>query len=123
MSTSYWDERNAAIEAEWDRETSMSGRIYIGNRLVPEGTSLEERRALQQQSNDIYVLQRAKEILVDLWKAGRITPEVRFTGENCLSAALHAVEEPSARKLTIAHGALLAGEQWQREQERNRNEF
>lgn len=82
-----------------------------------------EREPVQQQSSDIFVLQRSKELLCELWKQGRVTAEVRFAAENALSAALEAVENPVLKKVTLAEGAYYSGQQFQREQARKNEEF
>lgn len=81
------------------------------------------KEQLQQQASDSYAVMRTKELLCELWKEGRITAEARFMGENVLSAALHALENPSLAKLGTTHGAKLANAQWHREQERNHEPF
>lgn len=86
------------------------------------GEYLERQRA-QQQSNDIYILRRAKEILIEQWAADRIAPEVRVTGEACLAAARHAIEEPAAHRITLERGAVLAVQQWEAEQGRGNRDF
>lgn len=82
----------------------------------------EEEQA-QAQASDVATLTRAKELLCDLWKAGRVTAEVRFDAEAILSAALYAVENPAAKNLTKHEGAGFAGSQWIREQRRSNEPF
>lgn len=106
-----------------ERSKAMN-RVFYEGRPVPELPSWEDdRRQAQQQSSDISTLQRAKELLCDLWKQGRVTIEVRFAAENALSAALYAVEAPAQRDITLAEGAYYSGEQWKREQEAKNREF
>lgn len=101
----------------------MSRRTQVLDGFVPTNELTQDESNALAQANDCYVLQRAKEILCDLWKEGRIHINVRAEGDVALAAALHATENPEARGITQFQGEKLANEQWQREQERKDEEF
>lgn len=76
-----------------------------------------------EQSLDMQMIAHTKELLCTLWKGGRIDIDTRCQGENALSAALHAIENPDLRNLTLRQGATLANQQWMRDQRRDSSEF
>lgn len=76
-----------------------------------------------EQSLDAQMVEHVKELLANLWKQGRINIDVRMQGENALSAAVAAVENPALRNLTPQQGARLANEQWARDQRRADRDF
>lgn len=82
----------------------------------------EEAEAVEQ-GWEAQRMEHVKEVLTNLWKQGRISIDTRMTGENALSAALHAIENPGLRNLTPQQGMTLANEQWLRESRRNSREF
>ena len=92
------------------------------DRALPLST-LTEDAAAREQAVDSYTLTRAKELLCELWKQGRITADVRFTAESVLSAALYAVENPEARNITQHQGAQMSAAQWLRGQRRINEPF
>lgn len=96
------------------------GTQELQGRYVSREQSLEEAQ-MQAQAADIHTIQRAKELLCDLWKQGRVKIEVWTEGGAALSAALHAVEDPSIKSASLALGASLSNEQWLKEQ-RSKNE-
>lgn len=83
----------------------------------------EEEGGAIRQSLDIQMVEHVKELLCSLWKGGRIDIDTRCQGENALSAALHAIENPDLRNLTLRQGATLANRQWMRDQRRSGDEF
>lgn len=100
--------------SKWNKGFSPATPFY-----PPELNTMD----VQGQGYDLFVLQRCKELLTELWLESRITLEAKVEGEGSLAAAMHAVENPNARGIGQAQGRLLAFEQWEREQERNKEPF
>lgn len=101
----------------------MSRRIGVGQGPVECFADTPQGQREHQQANDAYICERAKELLCELWKGGRIDIDTRCQGENALSAALHAIENPDLRNLTLRQGATLANQQWVRDQRRSSRDF
>lgn len=101
----------------------MSRRIGTGQGPVEAFEDTPAGQQAHQQANEEYICEQAKELLASLWKQGRINMDVRMQGENTLSAALHAIENPHLRNLTPQQGARLANEQWARDQRRIDRDF
>lgn len=101
----------------------MSRQIGIGHGPQECFADTPEGQAAQQQAHEAYLCERAKALLSELWKAGRIHIDCRIQGEAALSAALHAVENPGLRNLSQGQGAALANHQWLRELRRSGHDF
>lgn len=101
----------------------MSIRHFIGSEETEEGCDVALMSEAQSQASDTFVLQRAKELLADLWKQGRIDTQVYASGSVCLAAALFAVEHPDVQGVTKRMGQLWGVKLDEREQEAKGREF
>lgn len=83
----------------------------------------QEEEETQAQAADVQTLQRAKALLCELWKQGRISKHLYYLGTVNFSAALLAVEDPSRTFVESRDGIQAAQDQWAREQERSHVSF
>ncbi len=101
----------------------MRKRAYVPTLTNYRREQTQEEAEMQAQASDIFALQAAKELLLNLWKGGRITLGARTAGEEALSAAIFCVENPGSMSIGLAQGSKLSQEQWAREIERKGREF
>ena len=94
----------------------QKGALFIEMQREPD-IEESERATMQEQNNELYALQRAKEILSDLEKQGRITTGLREQGVIALSAAIKAVEYPYMRNLGTQAGLRASTEQYEKAKE------
>ena len=98
------------------------GALFIEMQREPDLGERERTTALEG-SNELYALQRAKEILSDLEKQGRITTGLREQGIIALSAAILATEHPYMRSLGTQAGLRASTEQYEAQQRGKNREF
>ena len=101
----------------------MSRQIFIGQGTQTYTVGIAEVVEMQEQNNELYALQRAKEILSDLEKQGRITTGLREAGIVALSAAILATEQPYMRNLGHQAGLRASTEQYEKAKEAKNRAF
>ena len=101
----------------------MSRQIFVeGLHVEDYPYGITEAQAMEQ-NNELYALRRAKEILTDLERQGRITTGLREQGVIALSAAIKAVEHPYMRNLGTQAGLRASTEQYEAQQRGKNREF
>ena len=101
----------------------MSRQVFVGQPVIDYMQARIEEAEMSNQNNELYALQRAKEILTDLEKQSRITTGLREAGIVALSAAILAVEQPYMRHLGHQAGLRASTEQYEAAQKGKNRAF
>lgn len=101
----------------------MGIKMFVGDREVDAEQSAVEYAAMSDVGNELYALDRCKEILTALEKQGRITSGLREAGIIALSGAIMSLEHPYMRALGHQAGLRASTEQWEKQQRAKKHEF